>query len=375
MTQLREMPGIGDDVPEPADPAANGEAPPPRPPPVARPLSTLLRPTRNDTQELLRNRYLCRGAGLLLCGPTGIGKSSLTLQCAILWAIGKPAFGMVPTGPLRSLIIQAENDDGDLAEMRDGIIAGLNLSPEDAKRATDSIIVVREDTRTGYKFFCEVVRPLLAEHKPDLLFIDPALAYLGGEANTQRDVGGFLRNLLNPFLHEFNCGALVIHHTNKPPKGKEKPDWQAGDFAYLGAGSAEWANWARAVLAVRSIGSHSIFQLQAAKRGGRIGWKEADGQTAYVRYVAHAKDSGTIYWREVNPDEVETGGRPKSYDREEIFNLLPDEGLLPVEWEKAAMSECGVSRATFHRERLAFVKAGRVLKERTSRNYKPVRKG
>jgi hypothetical protein len=95
----------------------------------------------------------------------------------------------------------------------------------------------------------------LNEHGPDLLWIDPALSYLGGEANSQKDVGGFLRNHLNPLLREFNCAVVVVHHTNKPPAGREKPDWSGGGFAYLGGGSAEWANWARAVLVVRSLGS------------------------------------------------------------------------------------------------------------------------
>src|SRR5206468_2700274 len=84
----------------------------------------------------------------------------------------------------------------------------------------------------------------------------------------------------NPLLREFNCAAVVVHHTNKPPTGKEKPDWSAGDFAYLGGGSAEWANWARAVLGLRSLGSHDVFELRAGKRGGRLGWKEEDGETS-----------------------------------------------------------------------------------------------
>ena len=112
----------------------------------------------------------------------------------------------------------------------------------------------------------------LTKHQPDLLWIDPALAYLGGEVGSQREVGGFLRNMLNPLVHEFNCAVVVVHHTNKPPVGREKPDWNAGDFAYLGGGSAEWANWARAVLALRSLGSHSVFELRAGKRGARLGW-------------------------------------------------------------------------------------------------------
>ena len=101
------------------------------PPPEAKPLSELVRHIDGDPMELLRHRFLCRGAGLLVVGPTGIGKSSLSMQAKILWAIGKPLFGIHPTKPLKSLLIQAENDDGDLAEMRDGVMAGLNLTAEE----------------------------------------------------------------------------------------------------------------------------------------------------------------------------------------------------------------------------------------------------
>jgi hypothetical protein len=223
----------------------------------------------------------------------------------ILWALGREAFGIKPAKPLKSLLVQAENDDGDLAEMRDGVMRGLGLSDDDRATASAMVLVVREDQRTGFAFVEYVLRPLLAEHKPDLLWIDPALSYLGGEASSQKDVGGFLRNLLNPLLREFNCGCVILHHTNKPPAGREKPDWQAGDFAYLGSGSIEWAGWARCVVAVRSVGSHSIFEFRACKRGSRLRWKEADGvTTAYARLIAHAKEDGAIYWRIPDPDEV-----------------------------------------------------------------------
>jgi hypothetical protein len=344
-----------------------------RPPPQSRRLSELVRLKENqDANELLRQRFLCRGGGLLLCGPTGIGKSSWAMQCAILWALGRECFGITPARPLKSLLIQAENDDGDLAEMRDGVIAGLGLTEAEAKAACNNIIVAREDARTGFDFFLSVVRPLLGEHHPDLLWIDPALAYLGAEAGAQRDVTPFLRNYLNPLLREFNCGAVIVHHTNKPPAGKEKSNWSGNDFAYLGSGSIEWANWARAILALRGLGSHEVFELRAAKRGSRLGWKEADGATCYAKLIAHAKKPGVICWREVDPDEIETGGRPKSYDSEEILALLPAEGLPAGEWQKLAKSECGVSEATFHRERRAFLRAGRILKSKVSGKWQPV---
>jgi hypothetical protein len=227
------------------------------------------------------------------------------MQLMLSWALGRSAFGIQPARPIKSLLIQAENDDGDLAEMRDGVRTGLKLCEADAEAAFGNIVVARVDTQSGEEFFKETVGPLLREHRPDLLWIDPALAYLGGETNSQKDVGRFLRNWLNPLLHEFGCGCVVVHHTNKPPSGQEKSKWQAGDFAYLGSGSAEWANWARAVLVMRSVGSHSVFELRAGKRGPRLNWREKDSETRrYAQFIAHATEPGAICWREADPGEV-----------------------------------------------------------------------
>lgn len=352
-----------------AVPATAGEPTPQ--PPEAKPLGALRRREANDASELLRHGYLCRGAGLLLVGPTGIGKSSLATQAQILWALGRDLFGICPARPLRSLLIQAENDEGDLSEMRDGIIAGLDLSTAQARRALENVIVACEDTRTSTAFTAFTLAPLLEKYHPDLLWIDPAFAYLGGEA-TQKEVTPFLRNMINPLLHRYLCGGVMVHHTNKPPSGQQKPDWQAGDFAYLGSGSAEWANWARAVLALRSIGSHSVFELHAGKRGGRIGWQDTDGAKSYVRYLAHAEEG--ICWREASPAELPQTGRPKRVDGGEMLDLLPGEGLTAGNWQKAAKTECGISEASFHRERRALEKAGRILKSKASGKWQPIQK-
>ena len=112
---------FNDDPPEPTAPQ----------PPAAKSLGDLKRRTVNDPNELLRTGYVCRGGGVLLAAPTGIGKSSWAMQAMILWAIGRACFGITPTRPLKSLLIQAENDDGDLAEMRDGVIAGMDLTDEE----------------------------------------------------------------------------------------------------------------------------------------------------------------------------------------------------------------------------------------------------
>jgi hypothetical protein len=318
-------------------------------PPLAKPLGKLVRfPAGGDPNELLERRFLCRGGGMLLPGPTGIGKSTLGLQMSIEWSLGNPVFDIRPATPLKSLWIQAENDEGDLAEMRDGIVKGLNLTEEQTERAYERVIIAHEDTRSGPMFFTAAVRPLLKEHRPDLLWIDPALAYLGGDNLSQKDVGSFLRNNLNPLLRESKCAAVVLHHTNKPPSGKEKSTWQAGDFAYAGSGSAEWANWARAVLALRSTGSHSVFELVAAKRGSRLDWTTPDGmERVFSKFIAHAKEQGLICWRPADADEIPQKNVPKAEKedpQEVVLSLVPDSGSISKNALLARANQLGVGK-------------------------------
>lgn len=322
-------------------------------PPTAVSLACLRRPDPGGVDELLRHRFLCRGGGLLLVGPTGIGKSSLSMQAMICWALGRPAFGVEPTRPLKSLLIQAENDDGDLAEMRDGVVRGLELTEEEKTQAFSKILLARENCRSGAEFFALTARPLLEEHRPDLVWIDPALAFLEGEANGQDDVGAFLRRQLNPLLTQFHCAAVVVHHTNKPPKRGESNGTLFGEGAYLGAGSAEWANWSRAVLALRPTTSPGVFELHAGKRGGRLRWVAEDGQTqSHSRLLAHARGDGEIYWRPATEEEMQSTtskGKTVGTSKEGIaLTLLPGMGSVSKRSFITTCAARGIGRDTAH---------------------------
>lgn len=64
----------------------------------------------NDPDNILGNRWLCKGGSCLFVGQSGIGKSSLCMQMSMNWALGRTTFGIRPERPLKSLIVQAEND-------------------------------------------------------------------------------------------------------------------------------------------------------------------------------------------------------------------------------------------------------------------------
>lgn len=297
--------------------------------PFARRLSDLKRATPDDGNEILRHRFLCRGGGALLVGPTGIGKSSFSMQCAIAWALGREAFGIIPARPLKSLFIQAENDDGDMAEMRDGVVNGIGLTSEQVTQACKNIFIESEDSHSGPQFFPLVLAPLLAAHKPDVVWLDPANAYLGGDTNAQKDVGPWLRNGLNPLLHEHDCAAIVVHHTAKPNANTE---WTASQLSYMGGGSAEWANWPRAVLVIEGSGTHGVFRLHAPKRGNRLGWRQADGQTpSFTKIIRHAKEPGVICWQELTGDDataVTTKAGKRQYIVEDVLAHVPVTGTV-----------------------------------------------
>ena len=296
-----------------------------------RQLGSLELPEPNSPEELLKHRFLCRGGSLLFVGPTGVGKSSCIMQGAILWSIGKPFFGIEPVRPIKTLIIQAENDEGDLAEMRDGIFMGLGdaITAEECATARKSITICMVDTVTG-DAFGPLLNTLVSEHKPDVVVMDPALAYIGGDALKQMDVTRFLRTTISPVVHKHNIGLIIVHHTNKPPRGEEKSDWKAGDFAYLGQGAAEWANMARGVMGIRSIGSHEVFELVLGKRGGRVGWKDGKGVKIYSKKIAHSKEHGVICWRELSDeeyfDEMSVEIKPGMGGKtcQDLFDLVPE---------------------------------------------------
>ncbi len=137
--------------------------------PCARPIGSLVAPSTDDGTTLLGRRWLCRGAGALLIGQSGQGKSSLAMQGGILWSIGRSCFGIEPVRPLKILLIQSENDDGDLFETFDGICKGLQLSPEDRAKAGANILLFTEDSLAGDAFI-ELVAKLVGSYTPDLLW-------------------------------------------------------------------------------------------------------------------------------------------------------------------------------------------------------------
>lgn len=268
-----------------------------------------LRPP-NSAKTLLGNRWLCRGGAVLMVGSAGMGKSSASMQQDLRWAAGKEAFGIQPNGPLKIVTIQAENDEGDMYEMREGVTGGMGLSDEETLLGWENLRLVFEQSRTGQAFVNDVVEPILAELRPDILRIDPLAAYAGADITQAAESARLLRTLINPLLTKYDCGLILVHHTPKTT-ARDTSNWRAADWMYAGAGSADIVNWARGVLVIDATRELGTYKFIAAKRGGKIGWMNDQGGKEFERYYKHAA-TGVFWEPSEKPAEVTKNSRSVS---------------------------------------------------------------
>lgn len=314
------------------------------PPVEAVPLIDFLDRPPDPMDTLLGDRFLCREGSLLLVGPSGIGKSSASAQMDLCWSLGLDAFGIKPARPLRILQIQAENDEGDLHEMVSGCAGELRLTPDEREACRSNLVTLTEKARTAERFIKEVLALKLEKHRPDIVRIDPLLAYLGADPIDTARLSEFCRNWINPLLEKYRCACIINHHTPKTIN-RDTSNWRASDWMYSGAGGAELTNWARAILVIEPTNNPAAFRFIAAKRGRRVGWVDQFDQPTYQRVFCHSE--GSIAWREATEEEAE--GISSKNDRnqrsdEELMAYIPVQGTVPknvllAKWNKLGLGE------------------------------------
>lgn len=250
------------------------------------------------------SRYLCRGGSGWIIGPSGIGKSSLAVMMSMLWATGQPAFGIRPVGPLRVTVIQAENDEGDLAEMVKGVFSGLgwdDSSGMDLQSLLDANLSLRTESARIGRDFVRWLERVIREDKSDMVLLDPFLSFAGIDVSKQEQCSLFLRSWLNPVLHATGAALIGMHHTGKPKvdrRVKSMRPLTAMEQAYEGLGSSELVNWARLVMNLREVGD-GFFELKLAKRGDRAGATNPDGSSTRSIWLRHGE--GRIWWEQIAP--------------------------------------------------------------------------
>lgn len=268
----------------------------------------------SDPDVTFRNNWLAKGQTFGLVAGSGIGKSSMIVQSAYHWALGRSMLAE-PMRPLKIAIIQAEDSERDLKEQRDGIIRGLTeleeWSMEDVKAADNNIVVPDDFTGKSGEGFMNLLRDFQGDTNQDLLIINPLQSFFGGDVSSQEDAYTFANGIDSIIKHkDLKCNAGIVMHTAKWKSGQKDCRQDVADFGeYIMAGSHAWTDWLRAIFAFQKHGdSEMYFDLKAAKRGKRLGWRDANNQPTTTKLFKHS--DGYIFWQEVT-DQEEIEAIPK----------------------------------------------------------------
>lgn len=282
--------------------------------------------TSNDENNIIGRRWLCRGHAAWLIGPSGVGKSSLLLQFGVSFAAGQSLWGIKPVRPLRVLVMQAENDKGDLSEMARGIEHGLNLEFNELLKSN---IRIRSVVGKVGQEFCSWLRGEILDFNAELVLVDPLLSFAGIDVSRQDQASTFCRVWLNPVLVETGAVMISAHHTGKPQReNKNSVPQTLNEKAYAGIGSSELVNWARAVMLLEDAGNNA-FRLWFSKRGQRAEVVHPNGEPTTMIWLRHAAN-GEIFWEQVSPEMKQNDQGESPSKKKTKVELVIDAGLGPV---------------------------------------------
>lgn len=252
--------------------------------------------------DLIGNGYFRRGHVLTIAAPSGVGKTSFAAGLATGFAAGKTISCITPTRPMIVGYLDAENDMHDMGQVFAGAMLSPGIRGVVGPDVLGQIRVYSVPDVTGDPVK-DLLRNICKDRMLDLLIVDCAHAYAGGEFSQER-VTKFMRECLIATAIEYGIGIVLIHHTAKPPRTGSRAHWTADEHSYSAYGPSELTNASRAVMGIESTPVEGIFVLRASKRRQRLGWADQDGKPTSIQYIAHQQEGDLYYWRPATQMEI-----------------------------------------------------------------------
>ncbi len=292
----------------------------------------------DPASNLLGNRWLTRDGSAFIVAPSGHGKSSWATQAAINWSIGRIAFGIKPSHPLRILVIQSEDDDAETKKFVQMLrVFGLT-QVEMLALKNNTRFEYRRDISGGDKFI-KALSDFLDQFPADIVIINPLSGFLLCDLKDDERVSVFLRQQLNTLMAAHSCAPIVVHHTPKTNFTKlEGMQWY--DWMYAMSGCATLTNWSRAVLVVAPSKVPGTYRFIAAKRFDEIQWQEREYWFAHDRqlYGDNGNSIEIIQWVPASVEQI-SAAAPPAKKKQEALTIL-------AVWQKMSPVEC-YTRETF----------------------------
>lgn len=229
-------------------------------------LSKAAPPRESLLTDLLPRRII---AGLV--APGGTGKSMLALQIGAALSGGTSLFGQFfPPTEGTVVYLSGEDDQHELHRRLDRIVSAE--APRTQQRIKENLFLLDRSEEFdlftkkegfGEATITQVVEELASAIRGqissaiDLLIVDPAARFRGGDENSASDVNRFIQALY--LLKErLGCTVLVLHHVNKGAKGN-------GASQNNARGSSAFSDGVRMMLELNGADTPDVLVLSCVK--------------------------------------------------------------------------------------------------------------
>lgn len=168
---------------------------------------------------------LMENGSMLMVGPSGIGKTQISLQFMIHLALGKDYWHYKINKPRKILFLSLEMGFGELKKF----VASMakSLQPEDYTKLAENLILVPHgekwalNTPVGQQHLTQMIE----DYRPDGIFIDSIGSAIAGSINDDEAVMGYL-DFVDRIRKKYDLFTWAIHHMRKATNGGHAPTGQ-----------------------------------------------------------------------------------------------------------------------------------------------------
>lgn len=236
--------------------------------------------------------WLRRGAGCLLTGGTGLGKSVLVEQLCVCLAAGIPFLGIRTDRPVKVMYVQAENDAETLKRDLPSLVANVDGRP--CPLLVDANLTIHHAYGLSGPLFVAWLEDIVTHRRPDVLVIDPYQAFLGGQDINRSDTFLTFIEPIQRLITSCSCGLLLVAHTTKP---RDREGWTASQSVYMAAGSSTISNWCRTSCELTQCNDEDRYRLRFGKNPERTGLVDDNGAVVRAVFIEHSKNRHEPCWK------------------------------------------------------------------------------
>jgi len=188
-----------------------------------------------------------------------------------------------------------------------------------------------------------------------MIIVDPIYKLLGGRDENKAGDIALLCNELERMAAKTGAAVVFAGHFSK---GNQSQKYSTDRIS----GSGVFSRDADAIMTLTRHTEENCFTAEFTVRN----FQEIKARVLELQFPL------MIVRTDLDPKDLDRGGPPSSEHLRLMLEILPDEGLKAVVWQKLALTH-GISKASFYRAKKKMIKMGAVTL--VGDNWTPTRKG